>query len=122
MQTIKPDHITQENWDAVDVPELTDEELKQMRPMREVMPEMVEAYLRGDFNKPPLIHPSKQRITIRLDSDVVRNFKTQAKQHGGSYQAEINAALRQHIQQRELIQVLTDTVRQTIHEELKKAA
>ena len=122
MQVQKPDHISQEDWDAVDVPELTDEELKQMRPMREVRPEVVEAYERGDFNAPPLVHPGKKRITIRLDSDVVRSFKARAQAHGGSYQAEINAALRQHLQQDELKKILADTVRETIHNELKKAA
>ena len=31
---------TREDWDAVDSPELTDEEMRQMRPFREVFPEL----------------------------------------------------------------------------------
>ena len=32
----KPSHIKQEDWDAVDSPPLTDEELAALRPLREV--------------------------------------------------------------------------------------
>ena len=42
----RPKHISQEDWDAVDSPPLTGEQLARMRPMREVHPEIVESYLR----------------------------------------------------------------------------
>ena len=41
MSTIKkPPHISQKDWDAVDFPPLTDEELAGMRPAREVFPDI----------------------------------------------------------------------------------
>ena len=47
----KPDHISQDDWDSVDVPELTDEELARMRPAVEVLPELVAAYQAGQLKR-----------------------------------------------------------------------
>jgi len=42
--------------------------------------------------------PSKVRITIRLDADIVDYFKSQVHQAGGgNYQTMINSALREFI-------------------------
>ncbi|MDQ6950213.1 MAG: BrnA antitoxin family protein [Mariprofundales bacterium] len=100
----KPDYISQADWNDVDVPELTDEEFAQMKPASVVDPKVVKAYEQGDLNASPLIHSSKQRITIRLDADLIETFKAQAKAHGGNYQTEINAALRQHLQKNQLVE------------------
>ena len=63
----------------------------------------------------------KTRITIRLDDDVLAWFK--ARVHaagGGSYQSEINAALRAHIvSERESLE---STLRRVIREELQDAS
>lgn len=67
----------------------------------------------------PVVPPSanKTRITIRLDTDILDWFKTQAHQQGGGhYQALINAALRTHLEQHETMEEL---LRRVIREELK---
>lgn len=67
---------TKEDWDAVDSPELTDEELARMRPAREVLPESFfeaidEMRARG---RPRAAHP-KEAVTLRVDPRVVEKFK-----------------------------------------------
>ena len=83
---------TKEDWDAVDSPELTDEELASMRPAREVLPpeffEMVERE-RKARGRPALEKPKKQ-VTLRLDADVVDSFRAE----GAGWQSQINATLR----------------------------
>ena len=61
----------------------------------------------------------KERITIRLDADVLAWFRAQV-QGGGSYQTLINGALRTHMEDRE--GALERTLRRVIREELHKAA
>jgi|SRR6267154_5763298 len=61
--------------------------------------------------------PGKRRITIRLDEEVLRWFR--ARVHaagGGSYQALINLALREHVSNRK--EPLEETVRRVLREEL----
>jgi uncharacterized protein (DUF4415 family) len=65
------------------------------------------------------IPPGKSRITIRLDDDVLAWFRAEVhKKGGGSYQALMNEALRQHIQQKR--EPLEDTLRRVLREELKQ--
>jgi uncharacterized protein (DUF4415 family) len=59
----------------------------------------------------------KTRITIRLDDDILHWFRTQAT-GGGSYQALINAALREHIRHRR--ESLEETLRRVVREELHR--
>lgn len=61
----------------------------------------------------------KERITIRLDVDVLDWFRAQVK-GGGNYQSLINEALRAHMEDRE--GALERTLRRVIREELHKAA
>ena len=61
----------------------------------------------------------KERITIRLDAEVLTWFRDQV-QGGGNYQTLINDALRTHIEDRE--GTLERTLRRVIREELHKAA
>ena len=62
--------------------------------------------------------PSKTRITIRLDGDIVSWFKEQVHlAGGGNYQTLINDALRRHIH--EAAEPLEDTLRRVIREELR---
>jgi uncharacterized protein (DUF4415 family) len=63
----------------------------------------------------------KTRITIRLDDDVLEWFRTQVEAAGGgNYQSLINAALREHIQQRK--EPLEETLRRVVREELRRSA
>ncbi len=60
----------------------------------------------------------KTRITIRLDDDILEWFKAQVREAGGgSYQSEINAALRSHIESKR--ESLESTLRRVIREELQ---
>ena len=83
---------TKEDWDAVDFPELTDEDLTKMRPASEVLPpdffKAMEEHSRSR-GRPPLAHPKKQ-VTLRLDEDVIAKFR----QSGKGWQGRMNAALR----------------------------
>jgi len=64
--------------------------------------------------------PNKERITIRLDADVIEHFKRLVHEAGGgNYQTLINDVLREHIRMRN--SSLEDTLRKVIREELKKA-
>ena len=64
--------------------------------------------------------PSKVRITIRLDADIVDNFKLQVEEAGGgNYQSLINDALRKQIEEGD--GKLEKKLRKIIREELKKA-
>ena len=59
----------------------------------------------------------KTRITIRIDDDVLAWFRAQVHAAGGgSYQALINLALREHMGRRE--QRIEDTLRRVLREEL----
>jgi uncharacterized protein (DUF4415 family) len=69
---------TKEDWDGVDSPELTDEELAHMRPAQEALPpEFFKALetARRSRGRPTLENPKKQ-VTLRLDSEV-RNASAQ---------------------------------------------
>jgi uncharacterized protein (DUF4415 family) len=59
----------------------------------------------------------KERITIRLDADVLEWFRDQVK-GGGNYQSLINAALRAHIDDHE--GALERTLRRVLREELRR--
>jgi len=78
-----------------------------------------------DFNKGkrgPVVEPdpTKVRITIRLDADIIDHFKNIVhKAGGGNYQTLINNALREHIQAHD--KGLEKTIRKVIREELKAA-
>jgi uncharacterized protein (DUF4415 family) len=61
--------------------------------------------------------PSKRRITIRLDDEVIEWFRQRVEaQGGGSYQTMINQALREYIfiQGEQLEQVLRRVVREEL--------
>ena len=69
---------------------------------------------RGALNPMPV---TKERITIRLDQDILVWFKQQVhNQGGGNYQSLINAALREYIDGHGTLEAL---LRRVIHEELE---
>jgi len=64
--------------------------------------------------------PNKERITIRLDADVIEHFKRLVHEAGGgNYQTLINDALHEYIRMHN--SSLEDTLRKVIREELRKA-
>ena len=71
---------TRDDWDAVENPELTAEDFTQMKPAREVLPEIFfkglkEARKAGR----PRVDKPKQAVTLRLDPDVIERFQQQGK-------------------------------------------
>jgi uncharacterized protein (DUF4415 family) len=94
MQKRMPDYISQKDWDDVDIPELTDEDFQRMRPAREIAPDIVSAYERGELRtRGPQKAPTKVPITIRLDPDVLDYFKSS----GSGWQTRLNDTLRRAI-------------------------
>jgi uncharacterized protein (DUF4415 family) len=63
--------------------------------------------------------PGKTRITIRIDTDVLDWFRERVSEAGGgSYQSEINQALRAYMRSQDGTD-LESTLRRVIREELK---
>lgn len=78
-----------------DNPEWTETDFKHARPAKEVLPEIfgqksADVLLNRNPGRPPKENP-KERITIRLDTDVVAWIKDQ----GPGYQTRINTILRE---------------------------
>jgi len=77
-----------------DIPELTDENFfNHARPMREVFPEIVETFERMRGQRGPQKAPTKERVGLRLDREVVEHFR----RTGPGWQTRINAVLAEHI-------------------------
>ena len=65
------------------------------------------------------VPPGKERITIRLDADILEYFRDAVERAGGgNYQTLINNALRAHIEGAEK-PTLEETLRRVIREELR---
>jgi uncharacterized protein (DUF4415 family) len=79
---------TQADLDAVDFPEMTDEELAQLRPAEEVLPPELLANLRA--HRGPQKAPTKVAVSIRLSQDVLAYYKAQ----GEKWQSRIDQDLR----------------------------
>ena len=72
-----------------------------------------------DFSKGErgaVVKTTKERITIRLDPDIIQWFKDQVH-GGGNYQSMINEALRHHVQRQG--EPLESTLRRVIREEMR---
>jgi uncharacterized protein (DUF4415 family) len=67
--------------------------------------------------------PGKQRITIRLDADILDYFRDQVERAGGgNYQTAINTVLREYLDGKKIAPQIEDIVRRVIREELRKAS
>jgi uncharacterized protein (DUF4415 family) len=78
-----------------DSPELTGEFFRNARPVKEVMPELIEAAERVPLGRPRLEHP-KEHVTLRLDAEVVKAFK----EDGPGWQGRINETLLRVVKRR----------------------
>jgi uncharacterized protein (DUF4415 family) len=83
----KPRSIKAKDWQSVDSPPLTKKQLESMRPARDLHPEIVASYQRRRGTQKT---PTKRRVTIRLDRDVIEHFEAL----GPGWQTRLNAALR----------------------------
>lgn len=76
--------------ESEDIPELTDEELAEMRPASEAHPDLVAEYRRG---RGPQIAPTKRQVTLRLDADLLEALRAQGK----GWQTRVNEMLRKDV-------------------------
>ncbi|NBB50858.1 hypothetical protein GVN24_21490 [Rhizobium sp. CRIBSB] len=74
-----------------DNPELTEEELKELRPFREVFSDLAEAIDRKLGR--PKAEMTKKAISLRLDAEVIERFKAT----GDGWQSRMNEALRKAV-------------------------
>jgi uncharacterized protein (DUF4415 family) len=89
----KPKDVSQEDWDSVDSPPLSDEMLDAMRPARELFPELVAEYnQRTRGQRGPQKKPCKVVISIRVEPDTVAAYKA----GGRGYQTRMAAVLKKH--------------------------
>ncbi len=74
-----------------DNPELTDKQIANLRPFREVFPDLAASIDRelARRGRPPVGNPRRQ-VSIRLDPDVLAHYKSTGK----GWQSRINDALR----------------------------
>jgi uncharacterized protein (DUF4415 family) len=79
---------------AGEVRELTRDDIVEMKPFKDVFPDLYESWKRGR-GRPPKEQP-KQRLTLRLDADIVAWLK----QQGARYQTRINSILRKAMKHR----------------------
>lgn len=93
----KPPHIPQEDWDAVNVPELTDEDFAQAKPFKKVFPEQYASWMKSKGGRPPVESP-KVHIGFRLAADVVKGVRAT----GPGYNARVERVLRAALEKGEL--------------------
>ncbi|KQT69796.1 MULTISPECIES: BrnA antitoxin family protein [unclassified Aureimonas] len=82
---------TRDDWDAVDSPELTEEELAEFKPMREALPDL-HAALRAARQRGPA--RTKTPVSIRLDDDLLAKLRAS----GPGWQSRVNDAVRRMIE------------------------
>lgn len=77
---------TQQDWDDVESPELTDEELAQMRPFAEVFPDLAASIRKSQ----EAAAAPTELVSLRLSGEVIEKYKA----GGPDWQARIDADLR----------------------------
>ncbi|TPP12045.1 BrnA antitoxin family protein [Rhizobium glycinendophyticum] len=83
---------TRADWDEVsDNPEMTEAELRELRPFREVFPDLA-ASIDRKLGRPRADNP-KKAISLRLDAEVIERFKAT----GDGWQSRMNEALRKAV-------------------------
>src|SRR5579863_1370281 len=82
---------TKEDWDEVSAtPELTDDELRQLKPFAEAFPEMaakIDETIRARGKQKAA---TKEMISLRVDRDVLAAYRAT----GAGWQSRMNAALK----------------------------
>ena len=84
--------------------------------------EMLEEYDFSQSKRGPVVpvHGNKSRITIRIDTDILDWFREQVNEAGGgSYQTNINRALREYMEGRD--REWESILRRVVREELREA-
>ena len=94
MKEFDPKHAarhgyTRADWEGVDAPEATEDQLAQARPFAEAFPDIA-GQMRKAIGRPKSDNP-KVSVSLRLDHEVVARFKAS----GSGWQSRMNSALRQ---------------------------
>lgn len=93
----------------VEIPLLTDAQLRAMQPLSKAHPQTAQK-LRAS-------QAGKTKITIRLDNAVLDYFRDIVNAAGGgNYQTLINEALVDHIKQKSVLDAVRQVVREELHE------
>ncbi|WP_373432533.1 BrnA antitoxin family protein [Geothrix sp. 21YS21S-2] len=91
----RPDHISQEDWDSVDSPPLSEEMLARLRPVSETHPEILKARREGGLKgRGPQKAPTKTLLSMRYSPEVLDYFRAS----GPGWQTRMDEALKQWIQ------------------------
>ncbi|TAE81352.1 MAG: hypothetical protein EAZ74_02600 [Alphaproteobacteria bacterium] len=69
----------------------TDDELKNLRPISEIDPNLLHLYKSGKMGRPKIAN-KKQVVSLRLDPDVIEAWRAS----GANWQSRINEVLRIH--------------------------
>jgi uncharacterized protein (DUF4415 family) len=87
-KSFKPGHgYSRKDWDDVQSPELTAEEIAKAKPFAEVLPELAASIRKG---RGPNKAPTKKLVTIRLSGSVIEKYKS----GGEGWQSRIDADLK----------------------------
>jgi uncharacterized protein (DUF4415 family) len=78
---------TKKDWDDVESPELTDEQMATAKPLAEVITELAASIRRG---RGPNKAPIKKLVSLRLSGQVIEAYKAK----GPGWQSRIDADLR----------------------------
>ena len=91
----KPPEISQQDWESVDVPEMTDADFKRAKPFKEAFPDVHRDWKK--MGRPPAANP-KVHIGFRLAADVVEGIRAS----GRGYNARVEKVLRDALAKGEL--------------------
>lgn len=69
-----------------EIPEWTSEDFKRARPMREMFPDIVDTFERARGQRGPQKAPTKERVTLRLNREVVESYRAS----GPGWQTRLN--------------------------------
>lgn len=97
MKAFDPKHAkengyTEEDWNAVESPELSDEEQNRMTPFESAFPDL-EQKMKAEVKRlgRPLSPCPKEAVSIRLDADLLKVLRASGK----GWQSRTNAILRE---------------------------
>jgi uncharacterized protein (DUF4415 family) len=105
----KPAHISQADWDAVDVPEWTDEDFARAKPFKDVFPKQYAAWEK-QRGRPPIETP-KKAISFRLAADVVDGIKASGRGYNVRVERALRALLAKEGAVQDKVRALEDKVR-----------
>lgn len=90
----KPDGVSQEAWDSVDSPGVSEALLGDLRPLEETHPDLLKAYREGAIRRRgPQMAPTKTLVSMRYSQEVLDYFRAT----GPGWQTKMDEALKQWI-------------------------